>query len=151
MATKDELISGISSGNINPRILPSFFDDVKLKSYNYDYNIQKYLGDYHQTTVDMSEARCTLEKGIFSELTSDFKQFGSKFDNTDLVLKSIDFANLESTAEKQNTSTQTDYSRSERVLVKEGGWSSDDEYKTTYPYTKTVIDHKKKVKDFIIV
>ena len=67
MATKDELISGISSGNINPRILPSFFDDVKLKSYNYDYNIQKYLGDYHQTTVDMSEARCTLEKGIFSE------------------------------------------------------------------------------------
>ena len=67
MATKDVLTSGISSGNINPRILPSFFDDVKLKSYNYDYNIQKYLGDYHQTTVDMSEARCTLEKGIFSE------------------------------------------------------------------------------------
>lgn len=90
-----------------------------------------------------------VEKGIFNELTSDFKQFGSKFDNTDLVLKSIDFANLESTAEKQNTSTQTDYSRSERVLVKEGGWSSDDEYKTTYPYTKTVVDHKKKVKDFI--
>ena len=90
-----------------------------------------------------------VEKGLFDDLTSDFKQFGSKFDNTDLVLKSIDFANLESEAEKQNTSTQTDYSRSERVLVKEGGWSSDDEYKTTYPYTKTVVDHQKKVKDFI--
>ena len=90
-----------------------------------------------------------VEKGLFNDLTSDFKQFGSKFDNTDLVLKSIDFANLESEAEKQNTSTQTDYSRSERVLIKEGGWSSDDEYNTTYPYTKTVVDHQKIVKDFI--
>lgn len=90
-----------------------------------------------------------VEKDLFNDLTSDFKQFGSKFDNTDLVLKSIDFANLESEAEKQNTSTQIDYSRSKRELVKEGGWSSDDEYKTTYPYTKKVVDHQKKVKDFI--
>lgn len=90
-----------------------------------------------------------VEKGLFNDLISDFKQFGSKFDNTDLVLKSIDFANLESEAEKQNTSTQTDFSRSKRVLVKEGGFSSDDEYKTTYPYTKTVVDYQKKVRDFI--
>lgn len=91
----------------------------------------------------------TVEKTIFDDLTSNFKEFGSEFDNDDLVLKSIDFENLEREAETQNTSTVTDYSRSERVKVKDAGWSSDAEYKTTYPYTKKVVDQQKKVKDFI--
>lgn len=90
-----------------------------------------------------------VEKSIFNDLTSNFKEFGTEFDNDDLVLKSIDFANLEKEAETKNTSTVTDYSRSERVMVKEAGWSSDAEYKTTYPYTKKVVDQQKKVKDFI--
>ena len=90
-----------------------------------------------------------VEKSIFNDLTSHFKEFGTEFDNDDLVLKSIDFDNLEKEAEAQNTSYKTDYSRSERVLVKEAGWSSDAEYKTTYPHTKKVVDYQKKVKDFI--
>lgn len=90
-----------------------------------------------------------VEKSIFNDLTSNFKEFGTEFDNDDLVLKSIDFANLEKEAETKNASTVTDYSRSERVMVKEAGWSSDAEYKTTYPYTKKVVDQQKKVKDFI--
>ena len=90
-----------------------------------------------------------VEKTIFDDLTSNFKEFGSEFDNDDLVLKSIDFENLEREAEIQNTSTVTDYSRSKRVKVKDAGWSSDAEYKTTYPYTKKVVDQQKKVKDFI--
>ena len=90
-----------------------------------------------------------VEKTIFDDLTSNFKEFGSEFDNDDLVLKSIDFENLEREAETQNTSTVTDNSRPERVKVKDAGWSSDAEYKTTYPYTKKVVDQQKKVKDFI--
>lgn len=94
-----------------------------------------------------------VEKGVFSELTSDFKQFGSKFDNTDLVLKSIDFDNLECEAEKQSTSTVTDYSRSEtkEIKVSGGGFFDSPKYekRKIYPYTKQVVDQKKKIREFI--
>ena len=115
------------------------FDFVKIES------IEKCRTAYLSLMDDVKKT----EKSIFNNLTSNFKDYGSEFDNDDLVLKSIDFDNLEKEAESQSRSTVVDYSRPKSEKVKDAGWSSDAEYKTTYPYTKEVVDQQKKVKEFI--
>ena len=57
----------ISNGSLNPRIIPQFFDDIKLHSYTYDYIMQKELVDLHSVTVEMKDSRCYMLKGAFSE------------------------------------------------------------------------------------
>lgn len=65
MMTKDEAIQSISEGNLNPRILAKFFTDLKIKSYSYDYNIQKELVNYKEISVDVSSGHSTLEPNVF--------------------------------------------------------------------------------------
>ena len=112
-------------------------DFVKIES------IEKCRTEY----LSLMDVVKKTEMSIFSDLTSNFKEFGSGFDNDDLVLKSIDFENLEKEAERQSTSTVVDYSRPERGdMVKDAGWSSDAEYKKIYPHTKKSCRPAKKSK-----
>lgn len=57
---------------------------------------------------------------------------------------------MEVRAEKASQKKVTDYSRPKEELVKKGGASSDDKYKTTYPYTKTKTDSVKKTREFTV-
>lgn len=122
------------------------FVDIACSDFANIESIEKCRTAYYSLMDDVKK----VEISIFNDLTSSFKEFGSKFDNTDLVLKSIDFDYLECEAEKQSTSTETDYSRSVTKKIKvSGGLSPKYETKKTYPYTKEVVDQKKKVREFI--
>ena len=121
------------------------FVDVACADFVKIESIEKCRTAYLSLMDDVKK----VEKSIFNDLTSDFKDYGSEFTNDDLVLKSIDFDNLEKEAEFQSTSTETDYDRPQKDKVKDAGWSSDAEYKITYPHKKAVVDQQKKVKEFI--
>ena len=41
--TKEDILQEISNGNLNPKILTQFFADMKIKSFAYDYLIQRDL------------------------------------------------------------------------------------------------------------
>ena len=45
--TKAQVKKAIASGTINPKIIDGFFQDIKLKSYDYDYLIQEQLIDLY--------------------------------------------------------------------------------------------------------
>lgn len=88
------------------------------------------------------------EKDFFEALITDFANFASGFNNQNLIFNSLDLSDLEYQAQKKATTQVTDYSLSVRKLVKEGGFSSDDEYETIYPYTKDQVDSDKKQREF---
>lgn len=68
MLTKPEIISSISDGNLNPKMLSKFFNDMKLKSFSYDYQIQKDLVDYHEATFDVKYSMSKfLDNSPFSD------------------------------------------------------------------------------------
>lgn len=82
------------------------------------------------------------ERQIFKSLIDKFKKYCKDFNAKDLTLASIDFSALERQAEKE--SQVTDYGRPVSVKIKDGGFSSDAEYKNTYPHTKTDLDKKRR-------
>lgn len=45
--TKSQVKKAISLGTLNPKIIDKFFNDIKFKSYDYDYLIQDQLIDIH--------------------------------------------------------------------------------------------------------
>lgn len=65
--TKNKIESEISLGNINPKMLRNFFNDMKLRSYSYDYNMQKELVNYGEKRVPISKGRSFVAKGVFNE------------------------------------------------------------------------------------
>ena len=85
------------------------------------------------------------EQQIFKSLMDKFKKYCKDFNAKDITLASIDFSALERQAEKE--SQVTDYGRPVSVKIKDGGFSSDAEYRETYPHTKTDLD--KKLRGFI--
>ena len=65
--TRNKIEQEISLGNINPKILRDFFNDLKLRSYSYVYNMQKELVNYGERKIDASKGRSFLAKGVFHE------------------------------------------------------------------------------------
>lgn len=90
----------------------------------------------------------SAEQEFFKTLIKEFGKFANDFTNSDLTFRSIDFDDIEREAQKKATSKVTDYSRSEKKLVKEGGFSSDDQYETIYPHKKDKVDFDKKLREF---
>jgi hypothetical protein len=41
MVTKEILEQSISNGTLNPKMLDQFMNDMKIRSFSYDYQIQK--------------------------------------------------------------------------------------------------------------
>lgn len=109
---------------------------------------KKTIGEIRTAYQNLIDKTTATEEGIFNELKTVLKDYCDSKEETDVVLRSIDFDYLEEMAEKESTSDVVDRSRPVRKLVREGGFSSDDEYRTTYPYTKKEIDFEKKRRDF---
>lgn len=65
--TKKQIEKSISDGNINPKMLKTFFNDMKLRSYSYDYNMQKELVNYGERKIPASKGRSFLAKGVFND------------------------------------------------------------------------------------
>lgn len=66
-AMKKYVEKSISNGTINPRILNQFFEDMKLKSYDYDYIMQRELVGLQRESFSMKHVRCYMLKGVYSE------------------------------------------------------------------------------------
>lgn len=120
------------------------FIDSKIAALDKESTIGRVRSAYLQIIEDVTNT----EKSLFDNIKQEFKEYCDGFDKEDLTLQSIDFSSLESRAEKSSQKTVTDYSRPKEELVKEGGISSDAEYKTTYPYTKKEVDSAKKTREF---
>ena len=67
MAVREEILQSISKGTMNPRILGTFFDEMKIKSYKYDYRMQKELVNLFQTKVDVNSMQSIMMQGVFSD------------------------------------------------------------------------------------
>ena len=46
--TKDSVKRELALGALNPKMFRKFFADMQIKSYQYDYRIQKDLVNYHE-------------------------------------------------------------------------------------------------------
>ena len=64
--TKDQALESISQGTLNPRILQKFFDDMKIRSFTYDYAIQRELADVQVRSIPISSGRSYMLKGAYS-------------------------------------------------------------------------------------
>lgn len=109
---------------------------------------KKSIGEIRTAYQNLIDKTTAIEEGIFNELKTALKDYCDGNEETDVALASIDFDNLEDKAEKESTRDVEDKSRPVRELVRDGGFSSDAEYRTTYPYTKKEIDFEKKRRDF---
>ena len=63
--TRKQIEQSISNGNINPKMLKFFFNDMKIRSYSYDYNMQKELVNYGERKIDTSKGKSFVAKGVF--------------------------------------------------------------------------------------
>lgn len=120
------------------------FIDSKIAALDKETTISCVRSAYLQIIEDVTNT----EKQLFANIEKEFIEYCNGFNKEDLTLKSIDFSSLEDCAEKASQKSVTDYSRPKEELVKKGGMSSDDKYKTTYPYTKKEVDAAKKTREF---
>lgn len=68
---KDAVYKDIASGNLNPKILNKLFADMQIRSYTYDYQIQKELVNYHEERFTSNELKKEIGVDTFTEGTSE--------------------------------------------------------------------------------
>lgn len=128
-------------------IWPEFdFIDARIEQFSNKPSISLIRTAY----LDLIKEVTTHEEAVFDKIKNKFYEHCKNHVSNGIVLQSIDFDELENQAEITSTHTVTDMSRPKTELVKRGGWSSDDEYKTTYPYTKQEVDFEEKRREFAI-
>ena len=69
--TKDNVRDNIASGNINPRILKQLFADMQIRSYAYDYQIQKELVNYHEERITVKDLKQDVGVNLFTDGVSE--------------------------------------------------------------------------------
>lgn len=134
------------------------FEFVKddLKNLENEKKIGEVRNAYLKIITNGEEKR----KEYFEDLKKEFKNYVSESNKDNSIINELDLDELQKKAEdllnklEQNaaeaaTKEVTDKSRPKRKLISTGGWCSDDEYITTYPYTKKVEDFQKKRNKFI--
>ena len=125
-------------------IWPQFaFIDDRIEGFSKQANIDLIRTDY----LNLISEATTKEGNIFEEIEREFYDYCYDFSADDIVLQSIDFASLERQAEKESAKEVEDKSRPKKELVKKGGWTEPNKYKTTYP-KKTVTDIEEKRRNF---
>ncbi len=67
--TKEQVKKCISLGTLNPKILKDFFYSIKLKSYDYDYLIQKQLVDLQSEEYNFFE--CFKQSAVIKDSVRD--------------------------------------------------------------------------------
>lgn len=112
---------------------------------------KKTITEVRAAYLQIIDKGINVEKNYFETLIRDFDLFAREFSNSNLTMKSLDMQYIEQEAQKKATSKVTDYSRAEKRLVEEGGWSSDDKYETYYPHEKDQIDFDRKLREFTAV
>ena len=112
---------------------------------------KKTITEVRAAYLQIIDKGINVEKNYFETLIRDFDLFAREFSNSNLTMKSLDMQYIEQEAKKKATSKVTDYSRAEKRLVEEGGWSSDDKYETYYPHEKDQIDFDRKLREFTAV
>lgn len=65
--TKENVRDNIASGNINPRILKQLFADMQIRSYTYDYQIQKELVNYHEERITAKDLKLDVGVNLFTD------------------------------------------------------------------------------------
>lgn len=129
-----------------PGVIKGQFEFIKEELS--ELSNKKSIAEVRTAYLQIKDKGIKAEKNFFISLKNDFKEFVSVFNDQNLTFESLDLDELEMKAENVATSTVTDRSRPVPVVVKEAGWSSSAEYKTTYPYTKNVVDFNKKRREF---
>lgn len=69
--TKENVRDNIASGNINPRILKQLFADMQIRSYTYDYQIQKDLVNYHEERITAKQLKRDVGVNLFTDGVSE--------------------------------------------------------------------------------
>lgn len=69
--TKENVRDNIASGNINPRILKQLFADMQIRSYTYDYQIQKELVNYHEERITAKDLKQDVGVNLFTDGVSE--------------------------------------------------------------------------------
>lgn len=65
--TKEDVIQSISDGNLNPKMLQKFFNDIKLRSFSYDYRIQREMVSYFSTSFKFDPKKTEVREGVFTD------------------------------------------------------------------------------------
>ena len=71
--TKEDILKEISNGNLNPKILTQFFADMKIKSFAYDYLIQKDLVHYKARNFELDPKKCKVLHNVFGKPSLGFE------------------------------------------------------------------------------
>lgn len=106
------------------------------------------IGEVRTKYLQIIEESLSKQKKFFEVLKADFSRYVDQFEETSVTFKSLDLDDLERQAGNKAIIDVVDYSRSEDRLVKKGGFSSEDEYETYYPYTKKETDFVQKRREF---
>ena len=64
--TRENALQSISTGTLNPRMLGKFFMDMKLKSFTYDYVMQRELGNVIYKKLKINSGRSYMMKWVYS-------------------------------------------------------------------------------------
>lgn len=66
--TKEAVSKDIASGNLNPKMLQQFFADMQIRSYSYDYTIQKELVNYHEVRFTTKDLKVDIGRYMFDDI-----------------------------------------------------------------------------------
>lgn len=136
--TNLELTMGKLKQKIAPVTAGHIFDfvDPELIALSNLSTISEVRTQYLQIVEKALEA----EKQFFKGLMNDFSYLAGGFQNQSITFKSLDLYDIEKQAEIKATKEVVDYSHSQQKLIKEGGFSSEDQYETIYPWTISEVD-----------
>ena len=63
--TKDSVKRELALGDLNPKMFRKFFADMQIKSYQYDYRIQKDLVNYHEERFTTAQLKVETAANMF--------------------------------------------------------------------------------------
>lgn len=69
--TKDMVKKDLALGDLNPKMFRQFFADMQIKSYQYDYQIQRDLVAYHEERFTTAQLKTEIGVKMFDDVNSE--------------------------------------------------------------------------------
>ena len=69
--TKDMVKKDLALGDLNPKMFRQFFADMQIKSYQYDYQIQRDLVAYHEERFTTAQLKTEVGVKMFDDVNSE--------------------------------------------------------------------------------
>lgn len=123
------------------------FVEEDLENLSSKATIQEVRAAY----LEITNKGLKAEEKYFKELISDFKKYANNFSQNNTSFITLDLNAIEQQAHENATTQVTDYSRAEKKVVKEGGFSASDQYAIYYPHTKDQTDFDQKLRGFVVM